>query len=738
MRLSRPLLAGSCRERVRPIAAGDVAAALVAATRAAASPGVQLLASGEMQGAAWLTGTAPRHDAAAAAAARRPRGSRRDGRAAQRPRAARAVDRGALSASRLHAPLVRAPGRHDRQPDAAGRRRLADVRPDRAAPGTSAWSACSSSCRRCCWCWSPATWSTAFIGARIVAALHGGAGGGRACAALGPATHAVGRELLLAVSVALGAVRAFQMPAQQALTPMLLPPALLPRGMAFSSAGMQGAIIAGPALGGFLYVAGAARRLRDLRAALRRRRRAGRRRALRAGGARQEGDPLDTLLAGVRFMRDRPVVLGAISLDLFAVLLGGAVALLPIFARDILHVGPWGLGLLRAAPAVGAFVMSIAADALADHAPRRPRAALGGGGVRRRHDLAFGLSTSFVLSLVALVVSGAADMVSVVIRQTLVQLDTPDEMRGRVSAVNSVFIGATNQLGEFESGVTAACSGRSARWCWAASARCSSPAPGAPLPGPGAARPPRRRRAEACCARDAAGAARRRALQPSPRFIFIRIRVVLAARLPGRELLPALEPGQRVAAGLAQQLLEVAQAVGVDAFAHRAARLVAVACSRESGTARPASRRRRSSPPASPRRRRGAACAGPACRSRRRRPAADAASAPSSCACRGCRARAPRRCPARRRRAACWSGSTCRRPTSRAAPASARRRRYGRSASAADGIGRVDDERLDARRDAAAQRLEPLVAQRRRRRRRRRPWSARRPARRRSPWTSAR
>ena len=161
------------------------------------------------------------------------------------------------------------------------------------------------------------------------------------------------------------------------------------------------------------------------------------------------------LLAGVRFIWQRKVVLGAVSLDLFAVLLGGATALLPMFARDILHVGPQGLGLLRGAPAVGALVVSLA---LSRWPLRRSvgRTLLIAVAVFGGCMVAFGLSTSFALSLAALAVSGGADMISVVVRQTLVQMETPDEMRGRVGAVNSVFIGASNQLGEFESGATAA------------------------------------------------------------------------------------------------------------------------------------------------------------------------------------------------------------------------------------------------------------------------------------------
>jgi len=147
-------------------------------------------------------------------------------------------------------------------------------------------------------------------------------------------------------------------------------------------------------------------------------------------------------------------VLGAISLDLFAVLLGGATALLPIFVRDILHVGPWGLGILRSAPAAGALSVSLY---LARHPIQRKvgRVMFGAVALYGVATLVFALSTSFWISLAALVLTGAFDRVSVVIRQSLVQLDTPDEMRGRVSAVNSIFIGASNQLGEFESGLTA-------------------------------------------------------------------------------------------------------------------------------------------------------------------------------------------------------------------------------------------------------------------------------------------
>ena len=157
---------------------------------------------------------------------------------------------------------------------------------------------------------------------------------------------------------------------------------------------------------------------------------------------------------GLRFVRSRPVVLGAISLDLFAVLFGGATALLPVFARDILATGPEGLGLLRTAPAVGAAVTAalLAFFPLTRFVGRRMFAGVAVFGVA---IIVFGLSNSFALSLLALALLGAGDMVSVYVRHMLIQLETPDEIRGRVSAVNAVFIGASNELGEFESGVTA-------------------------------------------------------------------------------------------------------------------------------------------------------------------------------------------------------------------------------------------------------------------------------------------
>ncbi|MFD0666990.1 MFS transporter [Ramlibacter sp. MAHUQ-53] len=266
---------------------------------------------------------------------------------------------------------------------------------------------------------------------------------------------ALSRELIFGVSVALGAARAFQMPAQQSLVGALLPHGLLSRGTAMSSAGNQVAVIGGPALAGLLYMGSGVTvyatclglLLVSITLALR----------MHAPRIPPSKEPvtLHSLLAGVRFVWQSKTLLGAVSLDLMAVLLGGATALLPIFAKDILHVGPAGLGALRAAPAVGALACSIALS----HQPLRRHVGRWLFGCVAAYGVCmvvFGLSTSFVLSLAVLAVSGALDMVSVVVRQTLALLDTPDDIRGRVGAVNSIFIGASNQLGEFESGAVAA------------------------------------------------------------------------------------------------------------------------------------------------------------------------------------------------------------------------------------------------------------------------------------------
>ena len=267
--------------------------------------------------------------------------------------------------------------------------------------------------------------------------------------------HALSRELLFGSSVLLGTARTFQMPAQQSLVPSLVPPGLLARATALCSAGYQVAVIGGPAAAGLLFmgtgtaVYGAALGLLVL--ALLNMLTLHDRRVL----AHREPPTLRSMLAGAHFIWPRKPLLGAVSLDLMAVLFGGATALLPIYAKDILHVGAEGLGTLRAAPAVGALLASV----LLTRRPIRTRVgrwlllAVAYYGVCM---LAFGLSRNFLLSLVVLAMSGSADMVSVVVRQTLVQLDTPDAMRGRVGAVNSMFIGASNQLGEFESGATAA------------------------------------------------------------------------------------------------------------------------------------------------------------------------------------------------------------------------------------------------------------------------------------------
>ena len=269
---------------------------------------------------------------------------------------------------------------------------------------------------------------------------------------------ALSRDLLLGLSLAMGAIRAFQMPASQALLPALVSASLLPRAMAFSSAGLQAAILGGPALGGFVFALGAdvvyALSLALLGVAIV----ALMRLSLPHRHAAPEPMTVTSVLAGVRFVWRHKVLLGGFSLDLFAVLLGGATALLPMYAKDILQVGPWGLGLLRASPAAGALIMSLVLTRwpLQRHVGRCLMVSVGLFGVS---IAVFALSTVFWLSMLALVFSGAFDMVSVVVRQTLMQLETPDEMRGRVSAVNSIFIGASNQLGEFESGATAALMG---------------------------------------------------------------------------------------------------------------------------------------------------------------------------------------------------------------------------------------------------------------------------------------
>jgi MFS family permease len=273
--------------------------------------------------------------------------------------------------------------------------------------------------------------------------------------ALLTAAHAVDEVGILLLVLAVGVAKAFEFPALQSMLPGLVPAAILPRAMAASASAGQSAMILGPALGGLIYAAGptavyaTAAALCLTASALTARLPA--RRDARA----REPATLRTLFAGVDFIRRRPDILGVISLDLFAVLLGGATALLPIFARDLLKTGPIGLGVLRAAPAVGALAMSfwLARHTLQRRVGKTMFAVVAGFGVA---TVVFALSTALWLSLAALLALGAFDMVSMVIRGALVQLDTPDEMRGRVSAVNAIFINTSNQLGEFESGVTAA------------------------------------------------------------------------------------------------------------------------------------------------------------------------------------------------------------------------------------------------------------------------------------------
>jgi MFS family permease len=259
-----------------------------------------------------------------------------------------------------------------------------------------------------------------------------------------------------AVMLLFGAARGFTAPSNQSLLAFLVPPSRLPRAIALNSSTFTVAVIAGPALGGFLYAFGPivtysvcifgflvpASFIFTL---------GGRKRTAELS----EASRLERVAEGIRFVRSRPIVLGAISLDLFAVLLGGATALLPVFARDILHTGPEGLGILRSAPAVGAALMALllARRPIERHTGKKMFAAVAVFGVA---TVVFGLSQNFWLSLAALFVLGASDMISVFIRAALINLATPDEMRGRVGAVNMLFIGASNELGEFESGFTAA------------------------------------------------------------------------------------------------------------------------------------------------------------------------------------------------------------------------------------------------------------------------------------------
>jgi MFS family permease len=264
-------------------------------------------------------------------------------------------------------------------------------------------------------------------------------------------------HLIYLVLVLLGSVRSFNWPASRALLPQLVPEEHFPNAVAWNASVFQGATIIGPAVGGLLYgffkgpgvvyslavSAAIVATLLTIRI-----------KPQAAAVLSKEPISAKTVLAGFRYIWNKKVVLGSISLDMFAVLLGGAVALLPVYAREILHTGPWGLGLLRSAPAVGAAAMAIGVA----HRPIRRNAGMtmllcvAGFGV---FTIVFGISHSLIVSMIALFLVGASDMVSVIIRATLVQIATPDEMRGRVNAVDMLFIGVSNELGEFESGLTA-------------------------------------------------------------------------------------------------------------------------------------------------------------------------------------------------------------------------------------------------------------------------------------------
>jgi MFS family permease len=259
------------------------------------------------------------------------------------------------------------------------------------------------------------------------------------------------------VMLLIGVARSFSGPAGRALLPIVVPEEHFQNAVAWGSSIFQTATILGPAAGGLVYaffrgpavvyalamVATAGASLAMLRV------------KLKTKPAAREDITWRTVLAGLRYIWEHKIVLGAVSLDLFAVLLGGAVALLPVYAKEVLHTGPWGLGLLRCAPGIGAGAMAI----LLAYRPLRRKAGrtmlwcVGGFGA---FTVLFGVSHSLALSMVALALVGASDMVSVVIRGVLVQLQTPDEMRGRVNAVEMIFIGASNEFGQFESGVTAA------------------------------------------------------------------------------------------------------------------------------------------------------------------------------------------------------------------------------------------------------------------------------------------
>jgi MFS family permease len=253
-----------------------------------------------------------------------------------------------------------------------------------------------------------------------------------------------------------GIARSFLQPARSALGAELVPRSLYPNAVTWRSSTWQFATVVGPAIGGLVYGFGSATAAYAVDAAIMGVS------VVSLGCLRHSSRPnlatgesfLESLTTGIRFVRGQPIVLGALSLDLFSVLFGGAVALLPVFAAEILHVGPQGLGVLRAAPAVGAVVMSL----ILAHLPplrRAGRTLLVSVAVFGLTMIGFGLSRHFILSIALLAASGMADTVSVVIRSTLLQVLTPDHLLGRVSSVNAIFIGSSNEIGAFESGTAA-------------------------------------------------------------------------------------------------------------------------------------------------------------------------------------------------------------------------------------------------------------------------------------------
>ncbi|MEX2035615.1 MAG: MFS transporter [Xanthobacteraceae bacterium] len=289
----------------------------------------------------------------------------------------------------------------------------------------------------------------------IVRACQLVSGMATATLAIGAAGGWMTRESLLAIVFVIGAARSFEQTTLSTLLPGIVPLPMLARATAAGASATQVAVIGGPAVGGLLYavspvlVYGLCCALYLTASIL-----IGMVRVERTSISR-EPLSLAVLFAGFSYMRHNPIVLGTITLDLFAVILGGVFALLPVFARDVFAAGPWGLGLLRASPGVGAL---LAAVILTHRPPRRwvGRIMFGAVATYGIAIVVFAFSRSFVLSMALLGVLGAADMISVVIRMTLIQLETPDDMRGRVSAVNSLFVTASNQLGDFRAGLMAA------------------------------------------------------------------------------------------------------------------------------------------------------------------------------------------------------------------------------------------------------------------------------------------